>query len=88
MIPDVSLVSTTLSLDLTDQKIVVSSIEEFGSITRATGCSTCKGDLIDVTSGGALVYCSKCKRHSLRKSINQDQSTSFVIKKGSFFSMI
>lgn len=80
--------AATLALDLSDKRKVISSIEEIGPIIRSTGCSTCKGDLIDVTGVAALVYCSKCKRHSLKKNLNQDQSTAFVIKKGSFKSII
>lgn len=87
MIADVSGIGTTLALDLSDKKIVISSIEEVGMIIRSTGCSTCKGDLTDVMGVDTLVYCSKCKRHSLKKNMNANHSTSFVIRKGSLNSI-
>lgn len=82
MVADISEVTITLAIDLSDKKTIVSCIEEIGTITRSTGCSTCKGDLADVLGAAALVYCQKCHRHSLKKNINQDISTTLAIKHG------
>jgi hypothetical protein len=75
-------VANTLALDLSDQKIIISSIEEVGTITRSNGCSTCKGDLTDVNGAAALLYCQKCQRHSLKKNMTNDISTTVSIKNG------
>ncbi|CAF1381224.1 unnamed protein product [Rotaria sordida] len=79
---DVSEVTTTLAIDLSDKKTIISSIEEVGTITRSNGCSTCKGDLTDVNGAAALVYCQKCQRHSLKKNIAHNISTTIAIKDG------
>ncbi|CAF4482160.1 unnamed protein product [Rotaria sp. Silwood2] len=79
---NISEVTTTLAIDLTDKKNIISTVEEIGTINRSSGCSTCKGVLTDVIGAAALVFCQNCQRHSLKKSINYDISTTLAIKNG------
>ncbi|CAF1074476.1 unnamed protein product [Adineta steineri] len=77
---DLTNINHILNLDLSDKKSIITTIEEIGALNRSNTCSTCKDTLTSVDGAAALVYCQKCKRHSLKKNINYDISTSLSIK--------
>ncbi|CAF1184050.1 unnamed protein product [Rotaria sordida] len=82
VIPNISDVSTTLAIDLTDHKTITTTIGELGNIQRTNACLTCKGDLVDVIGTSNLAYCSKYHRHSFKKNIRRNISTTFVVPIG------
>ncbi|CAF3475451.1 unnamed protein product [Rotaria socialis] len=80
ILPDISNIGTTLELDLNDNKTITTRIDEITDIHRMTACVTCKGDLVDVMGTTTLVYCGKCHRHSLKKNLSRNISTTIVIQ--------
>ncbi|CAF1321666.1 unnamed protein product [Rotaria sordida] len=82
VIPNISDVSTTLAIDLTDHKTITTTIGETRNIQRTHACLTCKDDLVDVIGTSNLAYCSKYHRHSFKKNIRRNISTTFVVPIG------
>jgi hypothetical protein len=71
-----------MSINLTDNKTITTTVSEVGEIRRLSGCSTCMDELSEVVSAAALLSCIKCHRHVLKKNVVQHVSSSIVLKTG------
>ncbi|CAF1401513.1 unnamed protein product [Rotaria sordida] len=79
--PNIHDVEQTLSMNLNDRKTIITTIQEVGEIQRIYNCSTCQGNLNEVTSAAALLFCEKCHRHVLKANVTLHIATTIVLKK-------